>query len=422
MNAVSIIGATFYGNRGAEAMLSATVSALQERCPNTLQFNIFSYYPDVDRRLIADSRIRIYSAEPAYLISVLLPASLLYRVSEWLHLGFLRRFFPTSVRALAGSKVLVCLAGISFMDGRNKFLPFNVATLWPALVLGVPVVKLAQAMGPFENWLNRLVARSVLSRCYGIFARGDGTLCNLQKLKVLSPRIHRAADAAFLFCTQDCMSRPYPGLETRLQRLAEDQQAGQLVVGLCPSSVIEKRWRGSGEDYLAWLKALITALVAKGYVVALYPNATRGEDMKELHNNDLPAIRSLFIKLDSAIRESVVVFDGSWNVAQLSSIVAACDFHIVSRFHAMVAALNASVPVLVIGWSHKYAEVMDAFGQRDMVVDDHTCDLKMTLEKIDCLSSERYERASSIAGALPKVKESARHQFDYLVTWFDNFV
>lgn len=420
MNAVAIIGATFHGNRGAEAMLSATISALEERCPNNLQFNIFSYYPSADRRLISDSRVKIYSAKPAYLVSILLPGSLFYKLFEWLHLGFLRRYLPTSVRALAESKVFLCLAGVSFVDGRIKFLPFNVATLWPALILGVPVVKLAQAMGPFENWLNRLLARLVLSRCFCIFARGERTFSYLQTLQGLSLRVQRADDTAFLFCPEDCISQAYPGLESRLQRLSDSQKAGHLIIGLCPSSVIEKHWRRAGKNYVAWFQSLIHALVTKGYVIALYPNATRGEDMKKLHNNDLPIINTVFLNLEADIRNSVVAFEGSWNVAQIHNIVAACDIHVVSRFHAMIAALNASVPVLVIGWSHKYAEVMDGFGQADMVLDNRMCDLQLVMKNIDRLSSERYARSSCIAKALTKKKESARHQFDHLLVSLDN--
>jgi colanic acid/amylovoran biosynthesis protein len=43
---------------------------------------------------------------------------------------------------------LIDLAGVSFIDGREKFLPFNILTILPAMLLGVPVVKFAQAMGP----------------------------------------------------------------------------------------------------------------------------------------------------------------------------------------------------------------------------------------------------------------------------------
>ena len=32
---------------------------------------------------------------------------------------------------------------------------------------------------------------------------------------------------------------------------------------------------------------------------------------------------------------------------------------VASRFHAMVSGLAAGVPTMLVGWSHKYAEVLD---------------------------------------------------------------
>ncbi|MFP4602009.1 MAG: polysaccharide pyruvyl transferase family protein [Halochromatium sp.] len=419
MKSIAIIGATYYGNRGAEAMLSATVSHLSECYKNSIQFNVFSYYPCMDRRLVSDSRVKIHSAKPAYLVSVLLPSALLYQFFGWLKLDFLQRALPNSVQALAKSKALLCLAGISFVDGRTKFLPYNIATLGPALILGVPVVKLAQALGPFETWPNRLAAQFVLAHCFKIFARGERTFYYLQKLLGPSLHVQRADDVAFLFRTQDCISQDYPGLEPRLERLAIYHGAGRIVIGVCPSSVLAKRLHKTSKDYIAWLDNLIQALVEKGYVVALYPNATRGEDMDKSHNNDLPIISLILMRLKPGIRESVVAFDGSWSVAQIYRIVNLCELHIVSRFHAMIAALSSAVPVLVIGWSHKYLEVMSSFGQADMVLDESRCDLELVMVSIERLLQERYKRSICITNALLAAQESARRQFDHVLALLD---
>ena len=38
-----------------------------------------------------------------------------------------------------------------------------------------------------------------------------------------------------------------------------------------------------------------------------------------------------------------------------------CRFVVTSRFHAMIFALMQRVPVLLVGWSHKYQEVLDYY-------------------------------------------------------------
>ena len=48
MKEISIIAATFYGNRGAEAMLSAAMAEIKNRYDGSVKFNVFSYYPRQD--------------------------------------------------------------------------------------------------------------------------------------------------------------------------------------------------------------------------------------------------------------------------------------------------------------------------------------------------------------------------------------
>jgi polysaccharide pyruvyl transferase WcaK-like protein len=412
VKAVSIIAATFHGNRGAEAMLSTTIGVLAERHGSDLRYEVFSYYPTADRQLVDDPRVRIHSSTPAHLVLVLFPGAVLHRLFSLLRWKGPQRWLPASVRALAGSRVHLCLAGVSFIDGRAKFLPFNIATIWPAMVLGVPVVKLSQAMGPFRSWPNRPLARLFLGGCRFVNTRGDVTQHHLEGLLGGSGAYGRSDDVAFLFEERFCISRPAVGLESSLKLLQEQRAQGRLIIGVCPSVVIARRAVAEGRDYPGWIAGLIAELVARGHGVALYPNATRDLEETRLHNNDLPLLREILTRLDPAVATSVVGFEGSWNAAQIHRILAACDVHAVSRFHAMVGSLVAGVPVLVLGWSHKYLEVMERFQQSEMVFDGSDLDLPRTLAQIERLVAERQERHARIVAALPAVRALARVQFD----------
>lgn len=415
MKEISIIGATFYGNRGAEAMLSTTIGRLREAPPDDLQFNVFTYYPKTDGDLINDNRVSVYSSTPTHLVTLLFPAAILYRLFGVLRLTFLHQFFPRSILSLARSEVLICLAGVSFVEGRTKFIPFNIATILPAMVLGVPVVKFSQAMGPFKSSVNRLAARVFLGRCRQVFTRGETTNTYLRDLFSDSDRYQRADDAAFLFKSEDCLSQPAAGLEEKLSELKVLRQSGMTIVGVCPSVVIAKRAEAAGWDYHQRIQELISGLVEKGYAVALYPNATRGEDMDKTHNNDLPLLAEIGKKLPSNISKHVVSFSGSLNAAQVHQIINACDVQAVSRFHAMVASLASCIPVMVIGWSHKYLEVMERFGQEDMVLDYKKGSVEPVITCIDRLVAEKIERSQKISNALPGVQELTKVQFDYIV-------
>ena len=269
MKAVSIIAATFHGNRGAEAMLSTTIGVLAERHGSDLRYEVFSYYPAADRQLVDDPRVRIHSSTPAHLVLVLFPGAVLHRLLSLLRWKGPQRWLPASVQALAGSRVHLCLAGVSFIDGRAKFLPFNIATIWPALVLGVPVVKLSQAMGPFRSWPNRPLARLFLGACHFVNTRGAVTQRHLEGLLGGSGAYGRSDDVAFLFEERFCISRPAVGLEPRLDRLQDLRAQGRLIVGVCPSVVIARRAVAEGRDYPGWIAGLIAELVARGHGVAL---------------------------------------------------------------------------------------------------------------------------------------------------------
>ncbi len=197
MKRVSIIGATFTGNRGAEAMLTTTIGRIREQYADCL-FCVFSYYPADDRRLIDDERIHICSATPLYLVTILLPFSALLFFLTWLPVGIRNLLIPDPVRELSDSDLLIDLAGVAFIDGRAKTLPYNVLSLFPAFILRIPVIKFSQALGPFHNPINRALARFTLSRCRRVFARGSQTLNHLESLRITTVHDSVAADVAFL--------------------------------------------------------------------------------------------------------------------------------------------------------------------------------------------------------------------------------
>ena len=96
----SIIAATCYGNRGAEAMLETVIGRLREREP-ALRFEVFSYYPADDRRLVDDPQVRIHSSTPFALVAWLLPWSLLFGLLRLVFGRRVLRLGPAAVRARA---------------------------------------------------------------------------------------------------------------------------------------------------------------------------------------------------------------------------------------------------------------------------------------------------------------------------------
>lgn len=406
---ISLIAATVYGNRGAEAMLCTVIGILRERDPE-LRFNVFSYYPKEDCARISANHVTVYSATPAAVALRLFPFSVLFGL---LRLVAGRRAFslaPAPIKALARSSALVDLAGVSFIAGREKFLPYNVLTLLPAMLLATPVVKMAQAIGPLRGTANRFAAKFVLPRCRKIWARGAQTYANLQKSGLAGLDFALGDDVAFNYSPEWSLSTERPAtFDAAMGDMAARRNGYRGVIGLCPSSVVAVTARRTGVPYEPVMAGLVEALVADGYLVVLFPNATRDESGEKQRNNDLPLIRRIRAECKAAAvpGDAVVAFDMDINTACIKQVIAALDVAMVSRFHAMVGALSLAVPVTVLGWSHKYLEVMARFGLESLVLDYAKSSVQALVAKVTDAFESRQAIRAQIAAALPAVKEAA---------------
>ena len=391
--------------------LVETVDTTLRRKDPDARFHVFSYYPADDKRLLRDSRISIKDSTPLALVAWLLPWSLIF--------GFLRlllgrricRYAPSSVRALAESEALVDLAGVAFIDGRGKFLPFNILTVLPAILLGTPVVKMPQAMGPFANPVNRLAAKLILPRCRMVWARGSKTFAHLSESGFDGLRFAQADDIAFNFDAAWALTNEGGArVEATIMsiRRLRGERGIRGIIGICPSSVLAVQARKRDGNYEQTLSRMLSDLAADGFGIVLFPNATRDEAGEAERNNDLPVMRRLRDAARAAgVPRTPVLVDYDLNAAAIKQVIAACDVLLVSRFHAMVGALSLGVPTVVLGWSHKYAEVMARFDLDDVVMDYQVLAPSELLEAVRSVFECREQMRNQILARLPEVKQSS---------------
>ena len=132
------------------------------------------------------------------------------------------------------------------------------------------------------------------------------------------------------------------------------------------------------------------------------------------HNNDLPLLEGLRGTFTGETFGGILWADEVNSFADVGLIAGACDAIVTSRFHAMIAGLSAGVPSLVIGWSHKYREVLAMFELEHLSFSLHDLDderLKMVLTQF---LAARVEVARRIADRLPAVREAAAAQLEAL--------
>ena len=379
---ITIIGAAFSANKGAASMLRAAIHGIRSDEP-TARISVLTTYPEADRAVDDLPDVDIVSLTPMQLLALTAPAAvsgLLQRLTG--RGGRLLRRVPATATIMESDAVLD-LAGISFVDGRGiPTLTYNSLMTGLALLLRRPVVKGSQAIGPMERVTTRWAARAVLPRVHTICARGAVTRRHLDDFGGLNAV--DAPDMAFL-------------LEEG-EPLAVAEPAGESVA-LVPSEVVRRYYERAGRSYLEFIAEFIEGLRSRGYEVLVVPHAIRpNEPASKMNDGPLAA--------EIGAMTGAEVVSGDPSPHQLRSALSACDIVVTSRFHAMVSALATCTPVMVVGWSHKYQEVLAQFGLEHVALDYHDLTATDALAHFDNIALGS-ETSSKIASRLPEVRRAA---------------
>ena len=399
---VAMVGAALSANKGAAAMLE-TVIARQPEVSGPCTFDILTTYPDADAPLVpTGAHARVVGLQPMRLASVEFPVAVLALVARTLRIptGWVR---TRACRSILDADVVVDVAGISFADGRGvPITVYNALMTGLPLLLGVPTVKAAQALGPFRNPVNRFLARMVLPRLAAVCARGARTREHLDTLGLRN--VTDVADLAFSL--DEAASLP-PAVGEKVGALV----GGYLV--MMPSSVVRGLYESKGHDYVADVVSLVRMLRATtGLSVVIAPHSYR-EGRPEGRMNDGPVCRQVGAGLVDD--HGVVVVDTGMTAGELRRLISGSRAMVTSRFHAMISGLSTCTPTVVVGWSHKYREVLDDFGLSRFGMDaDALSTPGVVVDAVNECLTDRDRIVASIAAGLPAVKTRSLLNFSVI--------
>lgn len=356
---VVLVGATITGNRGAESMLRAVVQRIPDYCPGA-RFTLLSLYPRDDAAENRDPSLRVVPFSPPHMVLLALPLCLAAGLLRRMRLPFRFLLATKALRAMHDAELVVDLSGISFVDGRGGgILLYNVLIVLLPALLGTPLLKYAQAIGPFRRPLNRRLAQWMLPKVARIAARGRITREHLGELRLDAARIVSCADSAFAM-------RIGPQAQEEIRPILEHAAFRRPVIAVSASSVVDALCRGHGVDYATPLSRFIQHLIDdREYGVCLLAHSARPYSRKP-KNNDLPVCRRIAQLVG---REACIFPDTSLSAEAQRALIGRCRLLIASRFHAMVSGLAMGVPTMLVGWSHKYVEVLEDFGLEGYAID-----------------------------------------------------
>ena len=399
---IAIIGAALSANKGAAAMAETVIERMPDHVGDC-RFTVLTTYPAADAgRLPHGSPARIVGLEPLRLALVEFPMAILAFVARLCRvpLGWVR---TRGCRAILDSDVVVDVAGISFASGRGlPILVYNTLMTGTPLLLGVPTVKAAQAMGSFDALPNRLLARRVLPHLAAICARGQRTREHLDSLGLTN-----VVDVADLAFSLDESSSLPPAVAADVDR------AGDGYIVVMPSSVVRGIVTRAGVDYVAAMAGLVSGIRrATGRSVVIAPHSYR-VGRPEGRMNDGPVCRE--VATACAGDDGVVLVDADLTAGELRHLIAGSSVLVTSRFHAMISGLATCTPTIVVGWSHKYREVLDDFGLAQLGMDsDVLSDPSVVVAEVAKVLADRDRLSAQIAAALPGVTARSARNFEVI--------
>ncbi|UCD36124.1 MAG: polysaccharide pyruvyl transferase family protein [Nitrospiraceae bacterium] len=398
MKKIAIAGVTLSGNMGGQAMLLATLEAMRSRFPGA-SFSLLSIYPGSDRKINDIDDLTIVPAPAALLTGLYLPLALI--AWPFMHVSGVRRILSCIpyFNAVLKSDMVIDLAGIAFVDNRGiLLLLYNVACFLPAIILGKPVVKLSQALGPFEKPLNRIVSQFALSRCTRVVVRGEQSREKIKKLDL--PNVTMLPDVAF------AMDVPPSSVE-QAKVLSASLKAGQKPLMISPSRVAQRQCAAAGINFTREMKSLIEKLRDRGQSVVLIAHSLASGASK---NNDVALCHEILDGMDS--RHQTDLITDVHDARILRALIGEAGIFVGCRFHSIVAALTMCVPCVVIGWSHKYAEMLSPFGLEEWVIDASTFSSSRLLDLIVHVQAKGPEISLQIQRVLPAIQKKAALNFD----------
>jgi len=224
-----------------------------------------------------------------------------------------------------------------------------------------PYIFLPQTWGPFDKHIELFrLCRWMCKRSSLLFARDKQSQ---QYLSILLSEdidsIPLAPEIAFLFTPSNIY-------ENQIEEIIRKFDPYEKFVGIVPNMRVYERARGKGTEniYIKKLISLCNLFIENGKVVVLIPHEINPQP-KATDDRFLSSL--IYEKVE---RKSRVIFINDVVSSDFLKIfLSKCELIISSRFHAVVAALELCKAVVVIGWSHKYEELLKDAGLDEFVLD-----------------------------------------------------
>lgn len=329
-------------------------------------------------------------------------------------------FRPEVRRALSRSVLgAMELADVKKIEGVIDISGFGYSDVWGAEPAersmawlrhcrkkGIPYVYMPQAWGPFTDPTIATLVDDMCRLSSLVYARDEESLSNLRDLSETGEKkVKLAPDIAFRFTGAD--------RETGTSVLDDlgVERGPYPLIGLTPNLRVYERMEGEGigNSYVQLLIKIARHCMQKwnAYILLIPHEIALGHAVRK---DDRLLCGLIFDEISGHGR--VANMQKNLMADTIKSVISNLDMVIGSRFHSLVFALGSEVPVVALGWTHKYGELLRNVGLDDFFLDLRELEEHKVLDLVQRAWTEREKNKGILAESIPRIGEKVDEVFD----------
>ena len=270
---------------------------------------------------------------------------------------------------------------------------------------GVPLVLFTASLGPFKPGRDAWCARRGLGLFDALTVRDLNSLRHVQALGLRNAQC--LPDTAFVLAPA-----PDAAVDALLRR--EGIPTDVPWVGVNASILLQHRFPAlhgrAYADVMAELVAHVRRTTQRPALLIphqIYPADFAGltpDIQRSFHGDDRVAADSILERL--ADRTGTYVLRGDYSPAEYKGVLKRCDLFIGGRMHAVIGAVSAQVPSVIMQYSHKASGVMESLGLNEWVWDVRAPSAEL-FARIDKAWAERNALRARLAERTGRAAEEA---------------
>ena len=398
-----IITNSHANNRGDEAAQRSMINSLKQLVPDA-KFTVLTISPEGLDLQQEDVRIlktfSVFEKKAIPIVPIVL----------WALIRLLGLRLPTfhtrtleALREMANADIIISAPGGPYFGDlySSHEIREHLFHIFLSKVLRKPVMIYAPSMGPFQSRTRNILRRYLLNKVEIITLRDQISKDYLGTLKLTHPLIYLTADSAF----QDTINIDRDEIEAIMvaEKIIDHQNEnsnGKPLVGITPTGA-NWNFRDSAnpqekqERYNKIIAKAIDYLVDKFNArVVFFPQLYGNSDDVPLINEIISLVRR---------KDAVRVLSNKWDSEIQQAIISQMDFVIGNRYHSVIFALKAEVPVVCVAYEHKSVGIMQAAKLDRYVINIANLTYELLLDKINQVWNQREEIRRVLRAQIPAI-------------------